>query len=94
MSGVKSRMGYDSPGRGLLGTIYGQPVIEGRPPAGVPTDQAGGTWDLATGTYYPPQGGGWRYQPGPDHGFGGVWSYDPNLRNAAPGQSVMKPTTR
>ncbi len=83
------RMGYDAPGKGLLGTIYGQPIIRRRPPIGVPAEQAGGTWDLRTGTYYPPGGGGWRYQPGPDRGFNGKWIFDPALRNPSPGSDVV-----
>ncbi|MGO9449836.1 MAG: hypothetical protein ACLQDV_02145 [Candidatus Binataceae bacterium] len=82
-------MAYDSPGKGLLGTIYGQPMLRRQPPPGVPQEQAGGTWDTATATYYPPGGGGWRYQPGPDNGFNGKWIFSPALRNSSPGSDVI-----
>src|SRR5579875_3783208 len=42
----------------------------------------------------PPQGGGWRYQPGPNHGFGGRWVFNPALINPAPGQEVIDSTRR
>jgi hypothetical protein len=82
-------MAIDVPPKGLLGSVFGQPMIKGRPPVGAPEDQAGGTWDLETGTYYPPQGGGWRYAPGPDRGFGGHWFFDSRLKNPAPGKNVV-----
>jgi hypothetical protein len=88
------KLAHDRSFAGQLGTIYGQPMIRGTPPFGVPSAQAGGTWDTGTGTYYPPQGGGWRYQPGPNHGFGGRWVFNPALINPAPGQEVIDSTRR
>ncbi len=90
--GGEPKMGYDAPGKGLLGTVYGQPMIRRLPPPGVSPQQAGGTWDIRTGTYYPPEGGGWRYQPGPDHGFNGKWVFDSGLTNPSPGADVIDST--
>jgi len=85
LGNVKPKMAYDAPGRGMVGTVYGQPILRRQPPRGVPADQAGGTWDTANAIYYPPGGGGWRYQPGPDRGFNGKWIFDPGLKNPSPG---------
>jgi hypothetical protein len=82
---IEPKMAYDTPGRGMIGTVYGQPMIRRQPPRGVSADQAGGTWDTANAIYYPPRGGGWRYQPGPDRGFNGTWIFDPALKNPSPG---------
>jgi hypothetical protein len=68
---------YDPLPGGYMGSIYGQPVIQGRPPAGAPASDSGGTWDLADGTYRPPRGGKWHYRPGGANGFAGTWVYSP-----------------
>jgi hypothetical protein len=90
----ESEIAHDAPGAGLLGTIFGQPMIRRQPPRGVSADQAGGTWDTANAIYYPPGGGGWRYQPGPDRGFNGKWIFEPTLKNPSPGADQVGPQVR
>jgi hypothetical protein len=73
----RPHMAYDPLPKGYLGSIYGQPMVPGQPPAGAPQSDAGGTWDMKTGTYRPPRGGKWSYRPGGANGFGGTWVYVP-----------------
>jgi hypothetical protein len=71
------RPAYDALPRGYLGSIYGHPIIQGQAPAGAPSSDRGGVWDMKDGTYRPPRGGKWAYRPAGANGFGGAWVYSP-----------------
>jgi hypothetical protein len=73
----KPRPAYDPVPRGYLGSIYGQPVIQGQPPAAAPPSDAGGMWNMKDGSYSPPRGGKWYYRPAGANGFAGAWVYTP-----------------
>ena len=68
---------YDPLPEGYLGSIYGQPIIQGVPPSAAPPSDAGGVWDMKDGTYRPPRGGRWIYRPAGPGGFSGSWTYLP-----------------
>lgn len=71
------RPAYDPLPARYLGSIYGQPIIQGQPPSGTPSSDDGGTWDMKDGSYRPPRGGKWHYRPGGADGFAGTWVYTP-----------------
>lgn len=71
------RIAYDALPKGYLGSIYGHPIVQGEPPAGARPSDKGGVWDMKRGTYRPPRGGKWVYQPGGANGFAGAWVYFP-----------------
>jgi len=71
------RIATDLLPKGYLGSIYGHPIIQGQPPTGAPSSDAGGSWDMKTGSYRPPRGGQWVYRPAGANGFAGVWVYLP-----------------
>ncbi len=73
----RARPAYDPLPGGYLGSIYGHPMVQGRPPAGAPQSDAGGTWSTKDGSYRPPRGGRWSYRPGGANGFAGSWVYTP-----------------
>jgi hypothetical protein len=71
------RPAYDPLPKGYLGSIYGQPLVQGEPPVGAPSSDAGGVWSMKDGSYRPPRGGKWVYRPGGPSGFSGAWIYVP-----------------
>ncbi len=74
----RPRIAYDALPRGYLSSIYGHPIVQGEPPAGAPPSDKGGVWDMKSGTYSPPRGGKWVYEPAGANGFAGAWVYVPS----------------
>jgi sterol desaturase/sphingolipid hydroxylase (fatty acid hydroxylase superfamily) len=63
-----------------LGDILALPLLGGLhhlSTSGFEFSVGTGVWDMKGGTYRPPRGGKWVYQPGGANGFAGAWVYLP-----------------